>query len=269
MLINYLADYHVHSNISPDSNCSMAEHCEHALLVGIDEIAFTDHYEFYTEIPAAISFNERYLSKFFHNFQTCLDQYGKRLKLRAGIEFGQMHLDLNRARKIIRQYPFDYIIGSVHKINNVDLSKHKYNKDTIEGITRSYYQSLYEMAKTGDYDCLGHLNLVKRYSVRSGMIENDQKYEKQIKEILKVVIDRGKGVEINTSGLRQTLKAPLPSKIVLEWYYEMGGEILTIGSDAHRSKDLAMNFTEVYEMIQEIGFKKLSSYDKRCACPII
>ncbi|MEM1484280.1 histidinol-phosphatase HisJ family protein [Oscillospiraceae bacterium PP1C4] len=257
-----ICDYHVHS-ISPDARVSMTEMCRSACEKKIDELVFTDHYEFYSNNMTSQYFNEEYLKRYFDEIAECQKIYTDRLTVKTGMEFGQLHLQIETADKILKKYPFDYVIGSLHKIANIDLENQGYNSDTLDRIGESYYQELLKVARLGDFDCLGHLDLFKRYARRYGFSDGYEKHQNIIREILKVVISRGKGIEINTSGLRQGVGETMPSNAILEMYKQLGGDIITVGSDAHYPKDIGDGIELVYSCIKQLGFSKIAVYKNR------
>lgn len=255
-------DYHVHS-VSPDARVSMEEMCEAALERGLTEIAFTDHYEFYAHGVHRGFFHEEYLKEYWACLERCRERFAGRLRVRSGMEFGQLQLCREEAFGIIRRYPFDYLIGSVHKIENVDLEKMEYTKRTVPQIAESYYRHLIELSAWGEYDCIGHLDLIKRHLARHGFVNDYEQYEGYIDEILKNVIARGKGIEINTSGIRQGAGEPMPGLRTLKRYRELGGTILTVGSDAHRPKDVAADFEEAERLMRAAGFTQITAFERR------
>ena len=110
----------------------MEEMCNAAIAAGIEEIAFTDHYEFYAGGITGKYFNRGYLIRYFEELDKCRQMYEGRLIIRSAMEFGQLHLDPEKASGIIKSWPFDYLIGSVHKIDNIDLSQMEFRKDTVQ-----------------------------------------------------------------------------------------------------------------------------------------
>ena len=124
------ADYHMHS-VSPDAKVPMEDMCQAAIDKGLTEIALTDHYEFYAHGIHRQFFHEEYLKLYWDNLERCRDRFAGRLTIKSGMEFGQLHLAREEAFNIIRNYPFDYLIGSVHKIENVDVSKMDYTDVTV------------------------------------------------------------------------------------------------------------------------------------------
>lgn len=224
------ADYHMHS-VSPDARVPMEDMCQAAIDKGLTEVALTDHYEFYAHGIHRKFFHEEYLKMYWDSLERCRERFAGQLTIKSGMEFGQLHLAREEAFNIIRNYPFDYLIGSVHKIENVDVSKMDYTDVTVPQITESYYRHLIELSAYGEYDCLGHIDLIKRHLVRCGFPVEYERYESYIDQILKNVISRGKGIEVNTSGIRQGAGEPMPGLRTLKRYKELGGEIVTVGSD--------------------------------------
>ena len=255
-------DYHVHS-VSPDAKVPMSEMCEGAIKQGVREIAFTDHYEFYAHGIHRKFFHEDYLKLYWENLECCREKFAGQLTIRSGMEFGQTHLCPDEAFGIIRKYPFDYLLGSIHKIENIDLEHMVYTERTVPQILESYYQNLIELSAKGEYDCLAHLDLAKRYAMKSGQKVDYDFCADFIDEILKNVIARGKGIEVNTSGLRQGIGETMPGLRTLKRYRELGGTIITVGSDAHRPQDVGADLNAAAALLKEAGFTKISSFERR------
>ncbi len=256
-----MLDYHVHS-ISPDTNIPMEEMCQAAIEKNIEEIIFTDHYELYSNGVTRPSFCEEYLQSYIATLKKCRKEYKNRIEVKSGIELGQYHLDESRGRYIIKQQDIDYINGSIHKIDNVDLSQLVYTENTTRQITKKYFEQLLCMVKTGDYDCIGHFDLYKRHAPNKDLLNINEEFESIIKEILERIVDRGKGIEINTSGLRKNAEC-MPSDFILKKYKQVGGEIITVGSDAHHPNDIGNGIMQGYKLMKQHGFEKVARYDKR------
>ncbi|MDD3252606.1 MAG: histidinol-phosphatase HisJ family protein [Lachnospiraceae bacterium] len=260
------ADYHVHS-ISPDAKVPMEDMCRAAVERGLTELAVTDHYEFYAHGVHREFFHEEYLKRCWDSLERCRQQFRGRLTIRRGMEFGQLHLCREEAFSIIQKYPFDYLIGSVHKIENVDLSRMEYTERTVPQIVESYYRNLIELSAYGEFDCIGHLDLVKRHLVKHGFEVKQELCRDYMDEVLGNVIARGKGIEINTSGFRQGVGEAMPGPETLKRYRELGGTIVTVGSDAHRPQDVAADLSAAEMMLREAGFPEISFYERRQRIP--
>ena len=259
----YRADYHIHSNHSPDCKVPIDELCQTAVTKGFQEIVITDHFEFYTTGHPVGLFTPKYIAKIMDEIEEAQKKYEGQLIIRKGIEFGQPTVNPESAKEILAQFPFDYVIGSVHKVGNLSLSNVAYNAHNIEDICLNYFDMLYELADQGDFDCLGHIDMIRLYAAKQGTPLDILEYEEQLIPILRRVIERGKGIEINTIGFRQELSTTLPDINVLKLYRELGGQILTIGSDAHRAADIGSGWSESAILAKLAGFDYVTLYQNR------
>lgn len=253
----------MHSRISPDAHFGMEEMCAESCRKGLKEVVFTEHYEFYTDGIVRPYFNEAYLENYFAVLNECRDKFKGKLNVKSGMEFGQSHLERKKAEEIAERYPFDYLIGSVHKLDNVDLENMEYTKDTVDEIAKNYYESLLELSETGAFDCLGHLDLFKRHCRKYGFSDQYDRFEPTIKKILTAIIQRGKGIEINTSGLRQAAGETMPGINILKLYKELGGTIITAGSDSHKPEDVGAGFDEAHVLLRKAGFDRIAVFNQR------
>lgn len=260
---NICRDYHIHSSISPDASFSMEEMCASAVEKGLEEIAITDHFEFYTKDYEGYAFDERYIENYFSNLKKCKNKFAEKIVIRSGIEYGQPHVNLEKSNYLLKQFQFDFVLGSLHKCYNLDFKNKHYSKATKEEECKQYLEHLYELVSKGDFDCLGHFDLIKRYAARDELLIDLIEYKMEVQQILQCLIKRNKGLEINTSGLRQEAKTTFPSFEIIKMYYELGGEILTVGSDAHRPKDIASDFDLVMDLVLDIGFKAICTFENR------
>ena len=110
---------------------------------------------------------------------------------------------------------------------------------------------------------MAHLDLIKRYAANFDIKVSLIDYKDQIVEILKIIIENGKGIEVNTSGLRQSSKKCLPDLDIVSLYKELGGEIITVGSDAHTAKDVGKGIKEGLDLIEAAGFNYVTVYNER------
>ena len=257
------ADYHAHSSISPDASSPMEEMCASAIQKGLMEIAFTDHYEFLDFGKIHHVFTPAYIDHYQNDLSRCQESFGGRLSIKRGLELGQMYLQPEYAAMVLNNHPWDYVIGSVHKLHNTDLSQFTFSRENYLEIAGEYYSGLYRLALTGDFDCLGHLDLVKRHTSRYGLPDCSDVYMPAIETILKLLIQRGKGLELNTSGFRQQPCACYPSIDILKLYHQLGGTIITVGSDSHNTRDVASHFDLAYQCLRECGFQNITFFTKR------
>lgn len=260
--MKYMFDYHIHTIYSSDGRSTLYDICSTAIERGLNEIAITDHFEPKTEDK----------SYKYYKPQLCLadvaranETFKGKLKIKMGVELGQPHLFLGTTKSLIDSTPFDYIIGSAHKLpGDMDVSEINYSFINIEDICEIYLNQIKQLVSHADFNCVGHMDLIKRYSVNyyRKRVTLTIQYE-LLKEILKILISKGKGIEINTSGLRQSPKETMPGVDVLKLYKELGGEILTIGSDAHCADDVAKGLDAGMENARQAGFNYLTVFEKR------
>ena len=260
--MNYLYDYHIHTNYSIDAKDSIFEVCESAIRKGLKEIAITDHFEPTIMDQRCESYrpNDSWVEIIKAN-----EIFKGKLKIKMGVELGQPHLFLNTSKQLINSVPYDYVIGSAHKFpSGVDVSQIDYSTVTLEDVCHLYINQIKQLVNQGDFDCVGHIDLIKRYCTNhyKTRVTLMTQYE-LLKEVFKILILNSKGIELNTSGLRQAPKEAMPGIDVLKLYRELGGEILTIGSDAHNSKDVAEGIEVGIEMAKQAGFNNLTLFSNR------
>lgn len=254
-------DYHLHTNFSDDSKSIMEDVVLKALELGLDEICFTDHVEYKTLNLTALSQVIDYPT-YFTEILRMNEKYGDRITIKTGAEFGaQMHTFEDYQRDF-EKYPFDFILLSSHQINNVPISYQEFQHGkSQEQVNHSYYENFLELVeKYDDFSVVGHLDIIKRYDKRG--VFNDAKTESLTHEILKTLIRKGKGIEINCSNYRYGFNEPSPSWNVIERYYQLGGRLITTGSDAHWVKDVGMDYDMVINKLKKIGFDAICTYDK-------
>ena len=184
------------------------------------------------------------------------EKYKEVLPVRLGIELGlQPHLACIHA-DILSQYPFDFVIGSSHVMHGVDPYYPAYwENHTEEEGYQEYFESILENIAVFDgFDVYGHIDYVVRYGPNKNASYSYQKYADIIDEILKALIIKGKGIEINTGGFKYGLGHPNPAEDIIKRYHELGGEIITIGADAHQPEHVAFDFEKVPSILKEAGF---------------
>ena len=256
------ADCHTHSRVSPDSNAPMAEMAKQALQYGLDVMCLTDHCDLLSlEGERTLDYNWRAV---LNERKLMLDAVGTRLDLPLGIEFGMAHLYPEAAEKILSQPGLDFVIGSCHNMDERDGGRDFFllSYDTLEDCYRAldnYFISMQKMAAGPYYDVVGHVIYPLRYMNGPYDTPSLARYRDQIREILRLAIESGRGIEINT-WKGQTLAEWIP---LLKDYKELGGEIITVGSDAHAPEPLGRGIKEAYQIMQDCGFRYGAVYHER------
>ncbi|MDL4843080.1 histidinol-phosphatase HisJ family protein [Aquibacillus rhizosphaerae] len=261
----YVMDYHHHTDNSFDSKADMFEVCEMSIQRGINEICFTEHF---SVNPIAPTYGHMDFKRYFNQIKACRDKFQEDLIIRAGIELCEPHLLKTEYEQALDGLEFDFILGSVHNIANEKLRIYLKNKE-VYALYKDYFDEVYALVNDADIDVIAHFDLMKRYAI--GPIGNYPfgDFKSSIASILEKAIDRGIGIEINTSGLNNTkLGETFPSFDVVKLYRDLGGVILTIGSDSHHAKTVGAHFKQALEMAKQAGFTHIYTFDKRESKPI-
>jgi len=253
-------DYHVHTFFSEDSNMDLEEACRTAIQKNIIEMAITDHLDI--DYPdRSIEFDLDYPA-YSIAIEKAKEKFKGRLNIIKGIEIGLQPHIIDECRQFLEGKNFQFIIASVHAAQKKDL----HNGDFCNGKNRNtsyreYFEEVYQCIKEfNQFHILGHIDLIRRYG---DYIDRNMKYSDfgdVLDEIFKELIYTGKGLEINTSGYRYNLESTMPDLDLLTRYRELGGEILTIGSDAHTPYHLAEHFPLAYASAIKAGFKYLTRF---------
>lgn len=255
-------DCHVHTKISHDGISSMEEYIEVSSKKKVDEITFTEHYDIYDGLTTSLKTLD--VENYYQNYLILKNKSD--FKINFGIEIGLQPDIQDKIKDLVNNYPFDFIIGSSHITCKKDMAM---DKSFFEGLTRyqaylNYFKEVLENIKLySEFDVYGHLDYVVRYGgYTDKKIEYDEFYE-ILDAILEKLIKKDKGIEINTSGIRYGLNTPHPNIDIIKRYKELGGKIITVASDAHKTEDLAKDFDLVYEMLTYLNINEIAYYHNR------
>ncbi|TQQ85518.1 histidinol-phosphatase HisJ family protein [Peptacetobacter hominis] len=255
----YIADCHIHSGFSFDSNEKIENIAMAAKEKNLSEIYMTEHFSVLEEDPSYGYFD---YNGYSDAIKKASEKYG--IKIKKGLEIGEGHRKKEDIDEFIKDKNFDFIIGSLHNLGS-DTLRMTFRKHGYDAMYEMYFEELYKMVCTADFDVLGHLDLAQRYSWIEGVEKqyDISKYSDYIFETLKKIIDRGFGIEINTSFIKPDRNITLPRIEVIKMYKELGGEIITVGSDSHKFDRVGENIEKTYELLRECGFKYISSFKNR------
>ncbi len=261
-----LADFHAHTDCSPDASGSILEAALAAIEKGVSILCTTDH----------VDIDDYRTGKFqpdcFSKREEMQRQYAEakarvegRLDLRLGIEFGGANHASQELVKDVTSTGLDFIIGSIHNVrDNPDFFCINYkNAAQCKALIEKYIEEHFQLVRLGCFDVLGHLGYTKRYMKRRGFDIGLDGFEASLAELFGLLRDSGKGIELNTSGLRDGTGATFPEFKFLKLYRELGGEIVTIGSDSHRPEDIGSNLEDGMELLRGAGFKYFTVFKDR------
>ena len=260
----YLADYHTHSRISPDARRSMTEMAEAAIAAGLDELCFTDHMEpvgWGLTTPRE-SYDWAALSA---EFAAAQEAVGDRIQLRLGVELGDAPWAVDNTERLLSQAPpLDFMIGSIHMLSQqydgIDLYFYDPpNEAEARRGMADYLGQVRKLAQWGKFSVLGHLTLPLRYlNENRGFHLSFDGFEAEIEEILRILIEKGCGIELNTN----RGNTPLPDEKWLRMYRRLGGEIITLGTDAHNRRYVGCAIREGQQLLRQCGFTCFCTFER-------
>lgn len=262
-------DCHTHTCCSPDSDAPAGLMIARAEALGLQAYALTDHIElcrFFPQgfygVPARneedfFDYAARYEQSMQQN-QLAKDLYKGKMQLISGIEMGQPNADLSLAESLLQDKRLDFVIASLHELpDKLDFFFLDYAEEDTDALLYAYFAELLKICRWGKFDVLGHLTYPLRYLADAGISVDMTKWREPAAECLKAVIRNGRGIEINTSGYRQSYGRPFPDQECLELYRDLGGTILTLGSDAHRPEDVGGGIAQGAALAKACGFEKV------------
>jgi len=265
-----LVDYHVHTEFSDDSIYNMEDVVKDAIKIGINEICFTDHVDYGIKYDWDCSHSIPYrngepfanvnYTKYISKITQMQQKYHTQIAIKIGLEFGvQMHT-IPQYQKLFQNYNFDFIILSIHQVEDKEFWTQDFQKGkTQKQYNERYYEEMLNVVKNyKNYSVLGHMDLITRYDEAG--IYPFNKIKPIIEEILKIVIADGKGIELNTSYHRYHLKDTTPCMEILKLYRELGGNIITLGSDSHKPEHLGAYMQEAKTILKALGFEHFCTY---------
>lgn len=252
-----LADYHLHSNFSDDSTYPMEKIVERAISIGLDEICFTEHVDHGVKM-----YGPNFYKNYYTEFLRCKHKYQNLIQMKYGVEFGIQTHTIDQFQRDFKANNFDFVILSCHQINNLEFWTQDYQKGkTQREYNMAYYEEILQVMKQyKNYSVLGHLDAIKRDDLM-GIYPFDETKD-ILERILKLAIEDGKGIEINTSNERYGLPDFTPCKEILLLYKQLGGEIITFGSDTHKEEHLGYHIAEMKAELKKIGFTKFCTYNQ-------
>ena len=266
---NVLVDYHLHSTCSVDGFSSIADYCQQALKLGFAEIGFCEHVDLDPRDRGCDFFNYR---DFSSQIAAQRESHGRRLAVRAAVEITYQASKEQEIALFLADKSFDYVVGSVHLVEDAEEwavvsetghCERYFAQRTVQAAYRPYFAELRRAVASGLFDLVGHFDLVKRYGVDYYGPFTTAAFADEIHDVLKLMVEKGVGMEINTSGLRQPPRETFPGLEILKGYRQLGGEILTIGSDAHSAADLGRGIARAVTLARQAGFRAITLFKKR------
>ncbi len=258
----FYADYHIHSLYSFDSLADLNDICQYALCANLKEIALTDHLDLH--YPCG-KWNQHYL---LHEKEREIavkemrDKYQGALHIRYGLELGQPTRDYRFLQDFLSTRQFDFILGSIHYTTDErEILALPFNDlKTANEILVEYFENVLQMLECDQFDVIAHichpLRVMENVFEKPSLLQ----YAGYIESILKKLIEKGKGLEVSTKGMRYWLHSLEPQPEFLRMYYQLGGELITVGTDSHEADTVGSYIADAYEYIKQAGFRYITTY---------
>lgn len=260
-----LWDCHMHSAFSADSDTPTEDMIRQAIALGLKGICFTEHLDpDYPPTPDHLEFSLD-LPAYHSRILELKETYKNQITIHFGIEIGlQLHLG-QYFHNLLKEYPFDFVIGSSHVVHGAD----PYYPEFFQGrdeeqAYREYFESILEnLSAFDEMDTYGHLDYIVRYGPNQNQFYTYEKYQDVLDAILKKLIEKAVGLEVNTGGYHYGLEEPNPCTSIIRRYKELGGEIITIGADAHAPGKIGFAFDKTAQVLRECGFEYYTVFQAR------
>jgi histidinol-phosphatase (PHP family) len=245
-----IADFHTHSSFSSDSDEPLENVAAAAVDKGLDILCVTEHMDYDYPGGEFILDTAAYKKELLR----VREQFRDKLDIRFGVELGLMDYLAPRLYEYVKSFDFDFVIGSSHLVDGQDPYYPEYfgSLGDRNGILRYFESILNNITAFKDFDIYGHLDYAVRYSAAKSYNPDD--YAEITDEILKTLVSMGKGIELNTAGLKYGLGWAHPHPKLLKRYRELGGEIVTVGSDGHCAEHIAYDFDKAEDILKAAGF---------------
>ena len=263
------ADYHLHTSFSGDSTTPMEAMIQRGIELGLTSMCFTEHMDMdYVYLkPEEEGFFDLNTDSYLYHLIQMKEKYADQILLLFGVELGvQPHLRRELA-VYAKNFDFDFIIASSHLCNRKDpYYPEFYEGRSDEEAYREYFSSILDNLKAfNNFDVYGHMDYVVRYGKTRDENYCYNRYRDVLDQILETLIEKEKGIELNTGASRYGLKDLNPCTDILKRYRELGGEIITIGSDAHKPDNIAEGFDRAAQVLTSCGFRYYTTFEKRVA----
>ncbi len=254
-------DYHMHTPLCGHAIGQPKEYAETAIKLGLEEIGFSDHAPLVSHEDPRITMSMKQLPTYYKMIEEVREKYKKQLRIKVAIEADFIPGLEAKTKKILDDYPYDYVIGSVHFIKNWGFddpdTRETWDEIDINRVYHDYYDLLRQSAQSKLFNIMGHVDLVKKFGHRA-----TEDMTTEITKTAKVFKDSGMAVEINTSGLRKPIKEMYPALSNLKIYCKTGVP-LTFGSDAHDPNDVGRDYKAAVELAKQAGYKEYVMFKQR------
>jgi len=250
-----MVDYHMHSILS-DGKDSYEEMVRMAIVKGLDEIGFSDHI---CLKPVDWALQMEDIPVMTRQILDLKSKYKDQIKIRYGIELDYFPGMEEELKEVIENIPVDYVIGSIHFLGdwNFDTDESLYGKWPNDKLYEKYFGLVQQAAKSGLFDIIGHLDLIKKFRVYP---ESNQ--DKLFDDTIKTIKEHNLVVELNTGGMDRPCAEYFPGPKLLELCYRHHVPV-TLSSDAHRTVQIARHYESAVALLMQIGYTEIVGFNNR------
>jgi histidinol-phosphatase (PHP family) len=261
MSAKIISDYHMHTPLCGHAVGAPKEYAAHAVRVGLSEIGFSDHAPFVHMVDPGITMGMEQLPEYYRMIEDVRAQYKNELTVKIAIEADFLPGHEAKTQKILDDYPYDYVIGSVHFIKDWGFDDPKeragWDQKDVDQVYRDYFELLCAAARSQMFDIMGHVDLVKKFGHRPTAEMTDE-----VRKVAQTFKECGMAVEINTSGLRKPCREMYPALNFLKLYAQAGVP-LTFGSDAHQPDHVGADYQAAAQLAKAAGYNEYVLFKDR------
>lgn len=265
-----LIDYHLHNHFSPDSEEDTRKIVLQALGKNTQEICITNHAELHDEKNGKSFFDGREARQRFNAIKAEIDEIQKEspgIRIRFGVELEYGEGRMDELASFVRDTDLDFVLGSVHIVKGIIISSHKFADELFiktdeKTAYEAYFETLQKLVSWGHIDVVAHFDIIKKYGSKFYGPFEPEKYKDQIMRILELMAKKGIGLELNTNCMKDKCREIFPHPTILHWAVKTGIRNFTLGSDAHRAKDVGQHLSEAIKIARGAGITKISTYEK-------
>lgn len=280
-----ILDLHTHTMYSYDAEKKpVSAHVKSAVEKHVEVLGFTEHVDFFRResvqesdfLAGTVDFEGYHneiepfrsgrailadLTAQQKDIAACREAYQGNITLRAGVEMGQPHAAPELADALLEKYAFDYVIGSIHQLSNdMDMYFLRYENIHPDDFWKEYFDQMHRMLQYGKFHILGHIDYPLRVMKLPHNRPSLRGYMDYVDAVLREIVDRGIALESNTKGMFGWQQQPGPEDFILQRYHELGGEMITVGSDSHAPETIARGIPEAVERIRQAGFRYVTDF---------
>ncbi|MCA0758121.1 histidinol-phosphatase HisJ [Paenibacillus sp. N4] len=260
-----LIDYHTHHARCGHAVGELEEYVRKGIEIGLAQLGLSDHMPLLHVNPATyypeMAMPMEELPRYVEECLSLKEKYKDRIDIRIGLEGDYIEGCEEQIEAIVKAYPWDYVIGSVHFLGEWDITDfrqtHGWEGRDRMAVYEQYYDAVAKAAATGFYDYIGHIDVIKRFGFKP---EGDVTHLENA--ALEAVKKNGLAIELNASGLRMPVEEMFPSRRMLEYAHKLGIPV-TIGSDAHQPERLGQYLDQARAALKEVGYTQLATFNCR------